>query len=239
MSDRSAPKTTRTQEVYEALRADLLNARVAPGEKLQAAALGKRFAVSLSVVREALTRLAEQGLLVQTAQRGFRAATLSEDDLADLTRLRVQIETLAVRESILLGDVEWETRVVSTHYALERTPLEVNDSLNEDWAIRHRDFHEALLSGCGSPRLMALTSALRESAEMYRRWYWNLLPHPHRDLEAEHRELKDLVLAGEADRAATALADHISCGPSALLQHAKGTSELTGDLPPLSRVASR
>jgi len=58
------PKATRTGEVYEALRADILNTQIEPGRRLKIADLSNRFGVSLSVVREALTRLGEQGLVV-------------------------------------------------------------------------------------------------------------------------------------------------------------------------------
>ncbi len=52
----SGSKATRTAQVYEALRTDILNTRIEPGSKLKIADLGTRFGVSLSVVREALTR---------------------------------------------------------------------------------------------------------------------------------------------------------------------------------------
>jgi DNA-binding GntR family transcriptional regulator len=56
--------------------------------------------VSAAVVREALSRLTEQGLVQSNPQRGFIVMPLSVDDLHDLTRIRVLVETLALRESI-------------------------------------------------------------------------------------------------------------------------------------------
>ena len=63
-----------------------------------------------TVVREALTRLAEQGLAVATPQRGFRVRELSVDDIAGLTESRVQIESTALRLAIERGDVQWRRR---------------------------------------------------------------------------------------------------------------------------------
>jgi DNA-binding GntR family transcriptional regulator len=54
--------------------------------------LAGRFGVSQSVVREALTRLGERGLVVASPQRGFRVRELSVADIAELTELRVEIE---------------------------------------------------------------------------------------------------------------------------------------------------
>ncbi|MDQ1491526.1 MAG: hypothetical protein QOJ23_4040, partial [Actinomycetota bacterium] len=71
--------TTRTEEVYDELRRELLdlNGGLEPGQRLKLVDLAQRFDASLSVIREALTRLAGQGLLVATPQRGFSVRELS------------------------------------------------------------------------------------------------------------------------------------------------------------------
>jgi DNA-binding GntR family transcriptional regulator len=213
---------TRTEHVYDDIRRDLLNGVLSPGEKLGLVTLAERFGVSQSVIREALTRLTEQDLVVATPQRGFRVRELSIADMADLTEVRVQIESLALNLAIERGDVEWEMAIVASHHALERTAVSGEDSVfNEAWPIRHREFHSALLVGCSSPRLVAVTSALRDSAELYRRWYWALTDDHTRDLAAEHRRLKELALARDADAAVSLLAEHIKGAPCALIAYAK------------------
>jgi DNA-binding GntR family transcriptional regulator len=208
--------------VFEALRADLLSGRVEPGQRMKSQDLGVRFGVSMSVVREALTRLAEQGLLISTPQRGFRVRPLSVTDLADLTRVRVQIESLALRQSFELGDIGWETLVLGTHHALERTLVNNEDgTFNEAWSVTHRDFHRALLAGCASPRLEVIATSLRDSAELYRRWYWALADDRQRDIAEEHRRLKDFALERNADQAVEELAAHIERAPRALIAYAE------------------
>src|SRR5580693_8356949 len=125
---------TRTEQVYDILRAELLNGGLHPGQKLMVE-LTDRFGVSQSVVREALTRLTEQGLLVATPQRGFRVRDLSIEDIAELTETRVQIESLALRLAIERGDLQWEFVYLSAHHRLERTPVTRDDgTVSEDWA---------------------------------------------------------------------------------------------------------
>src|ERR1700751_193949 len=119
----SNPPVTRGAEVYDVLRAELLNGVLNPGDRLRMVELARRFSVSQSVVREALTRLAEQGLVVSTPQRGFRARELSLEDIVRLTESRVQIESMALRLAIERGDVHWETGIVAAHHVLERTPV--------------------------------------------------------------------------------------------------------------------
>src|SRR5438552_15384997 len=77
-----------TSAVQERLRADILSTRLLPGQKLHIAGLAKHFPVSLAPVREALSRLAADGLGQAAHQRGFRLRPVALADLADLTRPR-------------------------------------------------------------------------------------------------------------------------------------------------------
>jgi DNA-binding GntR family transcriptional regulator len=211
---------TRTSSVYETLRADLLAGRVEPGSKLRLAALGSRFDVSLSVVREALTRLSEQGLVVANPNRGFSVVSLSGEDLIDLTRTRVDIETLAVRRSVEEGSLEWETALVAAHHHLAGTPITAPDGgVNEAWIASHRQFHRALLAGCGSVRLEAIATALRDSAELYRIWSRSIAHDEDRDVACEHRRLTELAIARDVEGTVEALAAHIQRTTDALLRY--------------------
>lgn len=204
------------------LRSELLNGVLAPNHKLRMVEVGDRFGVSQSVVREALTRLAEQGLVVATPQRGFRVRDLSVEDITDLTEARVQIESVALRLSLKRGDVRWETSVLGAHHLLDRTPVVKEDqTVNEDWSCRHRDFHLALLAGCSNARLEVIANSLRDSAELYRRWYWVLADDHQRDIAAEHRQLKELALARDADAAIDVLTEHIERAPRQLIAYAR------------------
>jgi DNA-binding GntR family transcriptional regulator len=217
----SGSPVTRGKEVYDVLRAELLNGVLFPGTKLRMVELARRFSVSQSVVREALTRLAEQGLVVATPQRGFRARELSVEDITGLTESRVQIESVALRLAIERGDVQWETQIVAAHHLLERTPVvDADGRFHEPWAAVHHDFHRALTAGCHNARLHGVVLALRDSAELYRRWWWALADDRQRDLAAEHRQLKDLTLARDANGAIEALTYHIKEGPERLIAYA-------------------
>jgi DNA-binding GntR family transcriptional regulator len=229
-ADVTTTAATRTEQVYEMLRSELLNGVLHPSQKLKMVELTERFGVSQSVVREALTRLTEQGLLVATPQRGFRVRDLSIEDIAELTETRIQVESVAFRLAVERGDLAWETGILAAHHRLERTPVTREDgTVNEDWAVQHRDFHQALLTGCGNRRLESVANSLRDSAELYRRWYWVLTDDHQRDLAREHRQLRDLALARDADRAIEVLTEHIERAPSLLIAYARehGVEDLT------------
>lgn len=220
---------TRTNEVYQILRRDLLNGRIAPGERLKLVELSRRYELSQSVVREALARLAEKSLVIATPQRGFRVRDLSVQDMQALTETRVEIESVTLRLAMQRGDIQWETGVLASHHVLENTPMTLkNGQFNEDWPARHHAFHQAMLSGCANPQLERICAELRDCAELYRRWCWALNGESDRDVATEHRLLKELTLARETHTALALLRTHIERAPSRLVAYAaeQGTPAL-------------
>lgn len=214
---------SRTSQIYEALRFDILENRLIPGERLKFIDLAKRFEISQTVVREALTRLFEQGLVSLSPKRGFSVSTVSVDDLMDLTKLRLQLEGSALRESILNGDLSWETAVVASHHTLERTPYANNSpDMANTWRQVHRHFHHTLCSACGSPRLERVVAQLRDSYDLYRIWASKLPEGAKRDIKAEHKSLVDAAIARKADLAVELLRDHITQTSALLLASAQG-----------------
>ncbi|MCK6211085.1 GntR family transcriptional regulator [Georgenia sp. EYE_87] len=212
--------TTRGSRVHEQLRADIISGRYAPGTPLRLAALAAQFKVSMSVVREALIRLAEQNLVMASPNQGFRVVPISRDDLVDLTDLRVTIECLALERSIDAGDTQWEATVVSSHHVLERTDMTAPGipGTTEEWSRAHAAFHDALGAGCGSPRLIQITHSLRDSAEMYRQLSGGRTHEGGRDIAAEHRELMELATGRQPAAASAALERHIRRTTEALLE---------------------
>ncbi len=202
-------KPTLVDEVHEAIYRALIDGQIEPGSKLKLGEIAGNFRVSAAVVREALSRLTEQGLVQSNPQRGFIVAPLSVDDLLDLTRTRVLIETLALRESIRHGDLAWEGRVLATHHTLDRTPILNGEHANPAWVQAHRVFHHAILDGSGVRRLSDVARGLRDCSELYQFWSYTRSRDPDRDIVAEHREITERTLARNEDGAAAALAQHI------------------------------
>jgi DNA-binding GntR family transcriptional regulator len=180
-----------------------------------------RFSVSQSAVREAPSRLTEPGLAVATQRRGCGVRKLSVKDIVGLIEARVEIESVALRLAIERGDVLWETKIVAAHHLLERTSrVDENGKYREQWGVRHRDFHQALTAGCHNARLQEVLLRLRDSAELYRRWWSALAADRRVELAGEHRELMELTLARNAEAAVEVLADHIKRAPDQLFAYA-------------------
>ncbi len=196
------------------MRADILSTRLLPGQKLHIARLAKQFSVSLAAVREALSRLVADGLVQASDQRGFRVSPVSLADLADVTQSRIDIEGLALRRSIERGDASWLAGVETSWESLRAVPYRYPDDPTqhyEEWVVRHRIFHRALVNACGSPWLLGFRDVLHEQSERYRRLsIRRQVDDAPRDVEAEHAAIVKAVVGRDADAAVIALSKHFT-----------------------------
>src|SRR5205807_2174951 len=90
-------------------------------------------------------------------QRGFEVAQASAQNLRELAELRLLLETHALTQSFVAGDMDWEGRVVSAHHKLaatERRQQAGDHTDNETWKRYDFEFHHALISACGSDTLL-------------------------------------------------------------------------------------
>ena len=225
------------EDVYGALRSDILFGRRLPSSRLQLNELAEQHGVSLSVVREAVTRLASEDLVEATPQRGFRVRSISLEHFRDLTWVRIQVETLAVRQAIAKGDVAWEANLVAAHHRLAVTPMYLEDGTgNTDWMAAHGAFHAALSAASGSPVLERLRSQLYDASELYRYWTGNL---PYRRTRAhvadEHLGIFEAALSRDADLAADLITRHLEA-TARHLEAIAGDVDI-GDLPAVDAVA--
>jgi GntR family carbon starvation induced transcriptional regulator len=195
--------------VYTTVRGDIIGGRHSPGSKLKIQDLASDLKVSPGAVREALSRLVPEQLVVSRDQRGFVVAPLSIGDLKDLTDLRCEIEAIALKRSVERGDVAWEASLVAAAHRLGATPPPATGDqvAMAAWLKVHAAFHAALVSGCGSLRLIALHNQLYEQSERYR--VLSAYVEPRRNVPGEHQRIVKLALARDADGLVDAAVGHI------------------------------
>lgn len=192
------------------LRTLIANGGIPPGEKLRLDDLRAKFGVSLSPLREALSRLSAEGFVVALeGQRGYRVAPVSEHNLMEVTRLRAEIETLALREAIARGDDRWEGDVVAALHRLSKLERALPHGTGvEQWEKAHRAFHQSLFAACRMPLLLNFCATLHDLSDRYRRLF--LEDHPiDRDVAQEHRQICDATLERRAEEACSLLREHI------------------------------
>ena len=141
---------------YHRIRSDIIFGVLTPSGRLKLDSMKEDYGVSVSTLREILNRLASEGFVVAEGQRGFEVAPVSIQNLRELAQLRILLEHHAMTESFRAGDMEWEGRVVSAHHKLAATERAIL-SEGDDPELRKRydsEFHQALISSCGSRELM-------------------------------------------------------------------------------------
>ena len=198
-------------QAFQRLRHDVLSGNHVAGAKLKVEELQSAYGFSSSPLREALSRLSQEGLIRADERRGFRVAQLSADDLGDITRMRLMLDVQALRESIAHGDDAWEAAIVAAFYRLEKVEARLPDGplvLDEEWSTLHRDFHAALLAACPSQRQLAWSASLFDQAERYRRVSARYRKTARRK-STEHKRLTDATVKRDADTACALLAEHI------------------------------
>jgi len=198
-----------TSQAFERLRRDIIQGHLAPSERLRIQALSERYQIGATAIREALSRLVTDGLVDSEDQRGFTVAPVSREELLDLTHTRIQVEQMALRMAVAKGDLEWESQVLSCYHRLSRLESQPwSVELLANWGLAHRQFHEALISGCASPWTLRLCRLLYDQTERYRNLSAQAGKERGRDVTKEHKELADAALARDADALCRSIEAH-------------------------------
>ncbi len=168
---RAGRKGSRADGVSASIREDILAGRFTPGQRLTFPDLCAAYSVSVGVLREALVRLVDRGIVQAESNLGFRVMSLSEKDFQELTAVRAMVEPSFVRQAIEVGSPRWEADVVAAHHFMDRQPLTADGRLSDGLVRAHAEFHLVLVSGAGNRRMMEIVSRLRDEADLYLRWY--------------------------------------------------------------------
>lgn len=201
--------TSLSADFAQSLRMEILSGNRMPGERVQLESLRQEFNVSLSPIREGLSRLVAEGLLVPTGQRGYRVAPVSIEELIEIRGLRIDMELKALRDSLRQGNENWELSLMTAFQRLKnfeqkRWAAEEIDS----WEERHHAFHETLISACNSPILMRFCRTLHGMTDRYRRVF--LKSHePDRNVTQEHQAMYNAALERNTELASEILKTHI------------------------------
>ena len=204
-------ETPLVDQAFARMRRDVLIGNFAAGAKLKVDELQKAYGVSSSPLREALSRLAQEGLVRADERRGFRVAPLSATDLLDITRMRILLDVPALKDAISVGKDDWEASIVAAFHRLEKVESRLSDGpvvLDEDWSALHRGFHMSLIAACPSQRQLALSASLFDQAERYRRFSARYRKTLKRK-SAEHRRIMEATLQRDTATACLLLKEHI------------------------------
>jgi DNA-binding GntR family transcriptional regulator len=201
----SVENLTLWQRVYDRLRVEILEGELEPGTELAEVALSEQLGVSRGPIREAIGRLAAEGLVEVRPRRGAVVRSLSKEEFLELYQVREALERMAVQLAVP---------------RLTETQLKELAALNEvmDSSAAHDDvhgffeanvaFHARLLEASGNRKLQELYRQLLGQLGRYRLRSLTLRGNLQRSV-SEHAAILRAAKRGDADRAAQLMAEHI------------------------------
>ena len=199
---------TSGERALEALRELILSAQLAPGSRLGEVELAERLGVSRTPVREALTRLAAEGLVEIVANRGARVATWSTEQLREIFELRLRLEPYAVRVAVpnLSDDQLTELDELATAMTRVGKPGPAQD-LGAIVELNRR-FHGMFIDAAGSPPLAGTLRGVTHAAVVHQNFHDYTADALKRSLQ-HHVEMVAAARAGDGDWAEAIMRAHL------------------------------
>lgn len=216
------PVPSLPEVVYAHLRDRILDGSYAAGQPLRQEEIARALDVSRVPVREALTRLESEGLVVLRPRRGYMVVAITPADIRDISDISERLEELAAAEATRRRtpeDVAALEAILAEMDRLAGSARGGDQAALTAWAARHREFHARLFAVSGRKSLCRMIALARDQLEPFIRIEISLsdyLAHA----TAEHQRIVDLFRLGAADEVGRQCADHIKKSCERLLAFA-------------------
>lgn len=222
-------RTTTPEGVYRVLRGAILDGTVPPGGQLRERDIATDLGISRSPLREALTRLEEEGLVVKVPFRGAFVVEVSAQEIAEIASIRLLVEPYAAELAIEALRGPERSRLTQTidelHHAIEKNDIPAS-------VDAHLQFHRLFYDLSGHGTLRSLWNGWETKLRLYL-----LVDHPSysdlHDIAVEHARLAAVALDGDTDAFKQELAQHFQ---SALRGQAEGNGDAAAGPEGLPRV---
>ena len=196
--------TSLRDNVYAAIRSEILLCRLAPGEDMREAELATRFEVSRQPVREALLRLEQERLVTVLPRQGYRVNAVSVSDARDLLRFRQALEPACATEAC-------EAASASALSGLDVFRSVADGGEHDAFIAYNRDFHASLAAASGNRRMArAARELIEQSDRLTRASLTGIRGRDPAQLVAEHVAIIDAVQARDGRTAARLVREHIA-----------------------------
>lgn len=203
-------KNTLAEQIYQILRNDILTLAIPLGEKLTLKTMQERFGVSSTPIRDAFTRLTEDGLVNYYSNIGVSVIDLTRNDLIELYQFMGDLDSLAIRYSAAYPD-QAKVQTSLTHILTEAEISENTETSTEEinrWISCSDQFHLIFYDFCGNGRLKRAAEKQRSQLTIFSNMYESQ-PATQRQIADWHRSIYDLYCQGHIDLAAQKMKEHL------------------------------
>lgn len=192
--------------VYQYIKEQILRVRFSPGERLVASVFAAELGVSRTPVREALGRLAQEGLLSRSSGWGFVVRELHLDDVVDLYRVREALEVEAAREAASRLD---KSLLIVLAQFLEQARAAFERGEMHLFLEHCRRFHHSIAVGTRNEALQETLSMINDRIQLVSARVLQVSPERASEIYQENRSLLEALDARDADAAVRAVKQHI------------------------------
>jgi DNA-binding GntR family transcriptional regulator len=206
--DARVRRTSRSRDAYDLIRREIVGAKIAPGDVVSESEWANRLGMSRTPIREALSRLVQEGLVERVPNRGTFVRDASLEDLREIFQLRVVLEALAAEEAVRrVSDEE----IAKTEAAWVAQARSLEAGLTPDYETIGRldnALHMMIVNHSSNMRLRMFMQGLSQEVLRYQLLTARLLGDVN-DTMTQHLTLIRLLEDRDADRLAKGLKEHI------------------------------
>lgn len=211
-------KATLTEQIYRDIKEDISAKVFQPGEKLNIKELARKYNVSDTPVKQALQRLEDEKMVINTPNKGMSVRTLTPHELNDIFDIRLMMDTFFVKDivSALNYNAHLRQQLIDNLEA-QRRFIEANESSRkpEEYFALDLEFHTLYLAASGNKKAVEILRGLQPFT--YTTGTYVNQPH-YRDCECveEHQIILDAAFAGDTEALCKAVSMHIEKSRRAL-----------------------
>ena len=195
MNRRDGPRISQTERAYTEIRRRILENELSAGTQVLEQELAEMLEMSRTPVREAMVRLADEGMVEVRPRHGMRVLPISADDMREIYDVLTALESMAAERVAARGVSPEELRALKQAVADMDAALAVDDL--RTWAAADERFHLLLVEYCDNERLRALVSGYWDQSHRVRLVTLGLRPKPV-DSNKDHAAVVDAIARGDA-----------------------------------------
>lgn len=209
-------KRANSQEfAYARIKEQIISLKMKPGSRIHAHDLAKQLELSRTPIREALSRLEQEGLVARTTGWGYTVRLLGLKDIIDLFRLRDILEVEAALEALKHMD---STTLEKLHSIHKRAQIMLSKGRLAEFRALNREFHLSIGLAAQNELLYRMLLMLNDRILLIGSMHIELRAHRAKEIDAENQRILEALSAGQAKRLKSAVLAHIKNAREGLLR---------------------
>ncbi|AMM93423.1 hypothetical protein UP17_13870 [Peribacillus simplex] len=210
-----------TEYVYNLLKEKIFVWDLSPGQKINISHLTREINISAIPLREALSRLNSENLVILEPNKGYRVSDiLDTENMAKMLEARILLETHAVRNIIRLNNVSVTEEMAALTDEMFSTNTGASNKKILDFTHLDQQFHNAIMNAAGNPFLFEAYKGMHCHLHIGR-FYHVKGEIDQKDAPSEHMEIIEAIRTRDVYRAEIAISSHIQDSIDRLLERTK------------------